>query len=50
MPLIYKPYQANTRQQSGTETVLSPPREILENGQHAEDGGADRREGFSDAG
>lgn len=38
------------RQQSGTETVLPPPREILENGQHAEDGGADRREGFSDTG
>ena len=39
-----------TAQQSGTETVLPPPREILENGQHAEDGGADRREGFSDTG
>lgn len=50
MPLIYKPYQGEYRQQSGTETVLPPPREILENGQHAEDGGADRREGFSDAG
>lgn len=50
MPLIYKPYQGEYRQQSGTETVLPPPREILENGQHAEDGGTDRREGFSDTG
>lgn len=49
MPLIYKPYQANIANKAG-QKLYYPRREILENGQHAEDGGADRREGFSDTG
>ena len=50
MPLIYKPYRANIANKAGQKLYYPPPREILENGQHAEDGGADRREGFSDTG
>ena len=50
MPLIYKPYQANIANKAGQKLYYPRLVKFLENGQHAEDGGADRREGFSDTG